>query len=152
MAELFFIKHTSLVNCFLHHYNKNKPPRVRHVWVSNLSPSNSSPSSLLSPLHPFLPPPLSAVVSQSGQGTGRRAAAQDTQTGCQATAAKDHHACTHVCVSVAHMFVCVPARVLIIKNKHAFLLVGQCEANKVAHANVSKGFQHKKRKLDWTQI
>lgn len=56
---------------------------------------------------------------------------------------KDHSACMcvcvcSVCVHSSHVL-CVPVRVLIIKNKHVSLPVAEtlCEANKVVHANVS---------------
>lgn len=56
---------------------------------------------------------------------------------------KDHSACMcvcvcSVCVHSSHVL-CVPVRVLIIKNKHVSLPVAEtsCKANKVVHANVS---------------
>lgn len=55
---------------------------------------------------------------------------------------KDHSACMcvcvcSVCVHSSHVL-CVPVRVLIIKNKHVSLPVAEtlCKANKVVHANV----------------
>lgn len=82
------------------------------------------PITQLSSVHPFCSlrsPP--AVVSLYGQGTSRAAPTQEMQTGCQATAAKDHCVHMHVCLLLTCL--CVPMRVLIIKNKHVSLLVGQ---------------------------
>lgn len=75
---------------------------------------------------PSYPSP-SKLVSCCSRGTAGQRSAQDTQTGCQATAGKDHSVC--VCVrSRVHVYcssLCVPVSVLIIKNKHVSLPVAQ---------------------------
>lgn len=85
------------------------------------------PITQLPPVHPFCslrsPPSPPAVVSRYGQGTSWAALTQEMQTGCQATAAKDHCVHMHVCLLLTCL--CVPVRALIIKNKDVSLLAGQ---------------------------
>lgn len=128
-----------MVERFWRRRNKNKPRRVSDMSESLIClPRNASPpptSTLLSPLHPRPPPPSPSPFS-SGQPQRSRhrsdsASAKTRRPGVarqqqQKITRRVRVCCTHVCV-------CVPARVLIIKNKHTFPLVG-------AHANVSEGF------------
>lgn len=69
------------------------------------------PSTLLSPLHPFLPPPLSFSSGQPQRSRHRSDSTGARHADRLPGNSSKRSPCVHACVSVAHMFVRVCVRV-----------------------------------------